>query len=187
MGEAIVRALAAAGGIAYAPALRGFIVGCRRMKPVSDAVPRLIAVRAGGKSVSATDNTAAFVRRTVPHLALSRWCDAILPSSNPGAAPSPTRSRGGSAAARARAYSSTTATTGTGGSRRPGATTPGSPKPRARRYPCRGGSPTPRHGSGEPGPHPWGCAFARGAGHHLVGRRRRGLYLALPRDTGGRR
>ncbi len=82
--EAVVRALAEAGGVAYAPALREFIVGCRRMALVSDAVPPLIAKLRGHRArvVIATDNTDAFVRWTVPSLGLDRLCDAILCSSD---------------------------------------------------------------------------------------------------------
>jgi len=85
--EAVVRALAEAGGVAYAPALREFIVGCRRMALVSAEISGLIAaLRGRGVTVAiATDNTDAFVRWTVPSLGLERLFDAILCSSDLGA------------------------------------------------------------------------------------------------------
>ncbi len=85
--EAVVRALAEAGGVAYAPALREFIVGCRRTALVSAEIPPLIAaLRGRGVTVAiATDNTDAFARWTVPSLGLGRLVDAILCSSDLGA------------------------------------------------------------------------------------------------------
>src|SRR3989344_1051105 len=82
--EEMVKLISDDAGLNYDLAFKEFVKGCKKMKFVSNKVPKIVHEyrKHGIKMVIATDNMDSFSRWTVPALKLDKMFDDILDSSS---------------------------------------------------------------------------------------------------------